>query len=438
MARRDLDTRVLELLHSVSLTTTSHAGHRTWVRRRGCVRSTRSNGVTLRTTSTGRENMSRGLGRVFRPIVRGRPTVVWWLDYGVRGVRYRESSGTTNKADAQRVLRERIRNREAGMLIGRPDRVVLAEYAKSDDGTKKLVGGLRALAEKQYDIDGRRSKDRLVQYWDHLERFFGAGTRVVHVAGVRLDDYAAARLAEGAARQTVNNELAALRRGFRLAIDKGLLAAAPVFKLPKVPNARSGFFEDGDFAALLLELPTDVRDLVQFLRATGWRRDEGRLLRWTSVDRKGGIIRLEDVRSKSGEPRVFPFGLAPAFKALIKRRWAARNGLYVFHRHGQPLGIGALRAAWKRATKRAGLEGMLVHDLRRTAARDFRRAGVSEGEIMKLCGWRTRSMFDRYNIIDEADLAAAVAKRFGNGKQTANMKPSAPVSNSVTSSRSNS
>ncbi len=38
---------------------------------------------------------------------------------------------------------------------------------------------------------------------------------------------------------------------------------------------------------------------------------------------------------------------------------------------------------------------MLLHDLRRTAARDFRRAGVSEGKIMKLCGWQTRSMFDR-------------------------------------------
>jgi hypothetical protein len=40
-------------------------------------------------------------------------------------------------------------------------------------------------------------------------------------------------------------------------------------------------------------------------------------------------------------------------------------------------------------------------DLRRSAARHFRRVGVSEGEIMRLCGWETRSMFDRYNIIDE-------------------------------------
>jgi len=44
---------------------------------------------------------------------------------------------------------------------------------------------------------------------------------------------------------------------------------------------------------------------------------------------------------------------------------------------------------------------------------------VSEGEIMTLCGWKTRDMFDRYNIIDSADRSPAVAQRF-NGKGTAN------------------
>lgn len=87
----------------------------------------------------------------------------------------------------------------------------------------------------------------------------------------------------------------------------------------------------------------------------------------------------------------------------------------MFHRNGVRLGIGALRGGWKRATKRAGLAGSLVHDLRRTAARDFRRAGVDEGAIMAVCGWETRDMVDRYNIIDAADRRAAVGKRFANG-----------------------
>ncbi len=46
---------------------------------------------------------------------------------------------------------------------------------------------------------------------------------------------------------------------------------------------------------------------------------------------------------------------------------------------------------------------------------------------MKPCGWKTQAMFDRYNIIDEIDLAQAVAQRF-NGKPTANTgTPTAPA-----------
>lgn len=270
----------------------------------------------------------------------------------------------------------------------------------------------------------------------HLEAFFGAEARVADISRARVDTYAEQRLAAGRARATVNAELAQLRRGFRLAIEAGLLAVMPVFKLPTPRNARSGFFEEGEFAAVLLELPPDVRDLVTFLRATGWRRDEGRLLQWAAVDLDGGTIRLEEARSKSGRARVFPFGLAPALTELLGARWAARDGLYVFHRDGQPLGVGAVRSAWKRATRRAGVPGRLVHDLRRSAARDFRRAGVSEGEIMRLCGWETRSMFDRYNIIDEDDLARAVAKRFnGNGKVTAKSEAAAVSNDALSSSR---
>ena len=375
----------------------------------------------------------KGQGRVYRPKARGRETKRWWLDYSLRGQRHREPAGTESKAEALRLLRRKITLREDGKMMGRPDRVVLAEYATEPDGTKKLVGGLRALVERQYALDGRKSVKRAQEAFGHLEAFFGAAAKVAELTKAHLDEYAEQRLAAGRARATVNNELAQLRRGFRLAIEAGLLAVMPVFKLPNPHNARSGFFEEGDFAAVLLELPPDVRDLVQFLRATGWRLNEGRLLQWAAVDMDAQTIRLEEARSKSGRPRVFPFGLAPALKALLDARWAANDGLFVFHRHGEPLGVGAIRSAWQRATKRAGAEGRLLHDLRRSAARDFRRAGVSEGEIMKLCGWETRSMFDRYNVIDEADLARAVGQRF-NGKQAANIPPAGPTADSLSSS----
>src|SRR2546422_243120 len=357
----------------------------------------------------------RGQGRVFRPTWtedgQKRTGATWWLDYSVNGKRYREPANTTSTKVAAKLLRDRLGGREAGKLVGSPDKVTLHD--------------LRVLVERQYDLDGRRSKRRIVQCWEHLEAFWGAATRTLDVTPSELDRYAVARLAAGRARQTVNTELSALRRGFKLAIEKGLLAAMPPVKLPKVHNERAGFFAEGDIAALLLELPPDVRPVVQFLHATGWRVSDALTLVWSAVDWDDqapdgamapdpgphACLRLMQAATKGGEARVFPFGQAPELRTLLLERWRVRRGPYVFHRASRR--IRTFRRSWGTACRKAGLVGRLVHDLRRSFARDMRRAGVSEGEIMKLGGWRTRSMFDRYSIIAEADLAAAVAKRYG-------------------------
>ena len=54
--------------------------------------------------------------------------------------------------------------------------------------------------------------------------------------------------------------------------------------------------------------------------------------------------------------------------------------------------------------------GLIFHDLRRTAARNLRRAGIAETVIMKIGGWRTRSVFERYAIVSRGDMVDAMQR----------------------------
>lgn len=71
------------------------------------------------------------------------------------------------------------------------------------------------------------------------------------------------------------------------------------------------------------------------------------------------------------------------------------------------------RGAWKTACDAAGCPGRIPHDFRRTAIRNMTRWGVQEQVAMMLSGHKTRSVFQRYNIVNEEDLRQAAAKLSG-------------------------
>jgi hypothetical protein len=66
------------------------------------------------------------------------------------------------------------------------------------------------------------------------------------------------------------------------------------------------------------------------------------------------------------------------------------------------------------ASAAVGLPGRIPHDFRRTAVRNMVRRGVPERVAMQLTGHKTRSVFERYNIVSDPDLASAARRLSGH------------------------
>ncbi|MFA4947947.1 MAG: site-specific integrase, partial [Candidatus Krumholzibacteriia bacterium] len=219
------------------------------------------------------------------------------------------------------------------------------------------------------------------------------------------------RLEEGASNASVNRELAALKRAFNLGAQAGRVSRDNMPHLPMLEedNTRTGFFEHEQFLALRDALPEYLRGFVTFGYKTGCRFGEIRGLKWAAVNRKEAIVRLEGAETKNKEARWIP--LDRELQAVVTKQASNRRlGCdYVFHLSGRP--VGDIRTAWKAACKAAGCEGMLFHDLRRSAVRNMVRSGIPEQVAMRISGHKTRSVFQRYNIIDDDDLKKAALQQ---------------------------
>jgi integrase len=278
---------------------------------------------------------------------------------------------------------------------------------------KVKVAACFQLTLDEYERLRRKSLRDLKSRWrNHLRDAVG-DLVVSQLTSDVLKRYVHGRLEEGAACGTVNRELAILKHSLKLAQETTppMATTMPKFPMSAEATPRLGFLADATYNRLAQECVKEglwLRGMLAVGCSFAWRKSEVLGLRIRQLDFPGRVIRLDVGSTKNDDGRVVR--MSNEVYELLSACAAGKDDQdFVFTRDGNRRVLD-FRTAWTNACECAGCADLLFHDLRRTGARNLRRLGVSEGVIMKIGGWRTRSIFDRYNIIDDADLADAASR----------------------------
>ncbi len=351
------------------------------------------------------EKRERGTGGLFK--MKGSDK--WYAQIYVNGRPKRVSTRTEVKAEAQAVLRKLLNDADQGKPF-------------QGDVRKTTYGALRDALLHNYVERGNKSlqvtADGSETIWGLavLDKFFEyegedkPGVSVTRMTTDAARDFVRQRQAEGVTNSTINTSLACLRRMLRIAYEDRKIQFVPVIRLLKANPSRKGFLPHEKFEELLGHIPADLKPLITFLYYCGVRLGEALQIQWSQVDLDAAMIRLEDEQTKTGEPRTVPL---PDVLMEMLKKMEPSGAVFVSTN---------LRKAWQKACAAAGLgtlediedsyvkryHGLVIHDLRRSAIRNLRKAGVPEGVAMKISGHKTRSVFDRYNIVDETDVRDAM------------------------------
>lgn len=318
--------------------------------------------------------------------------------------RYHNRTVHGNKKDAEGILTDLLKARNSGTLTVGSDSLLLWDLLED--------------VVRDYRINGQDAAWAKIVI-TRLKPAFGK-MAVSTIRPKHIAKFIESRQAAGAANATINRDLSMLRRAFSIAFTKGTIGSIPFpIKTLAENNVRKGFFEHAEYVRLRAALPAHVKPILTFGYYTGCRLGEILGLQWSQIDLLGRMIRLEPGETKNDEARIIPLQVEDLYQTLAILR-ADRDEHFptfpwVFSRGGKR--ILDIRKAWDGACEAAGLwdaatkhPTRLFHDLRRSGVRNLLRAGVPEKVAMRISGHKTRSVFDRYNIVDERDIVEGMRR----------------------------
>lgn len=368
----------------------------------------------------------------------------WTIQFYVDGHRVKETSGTTVKAEAQAILNQRLAAVSRGEYARPLKPVTVKELYVQMVTRYKGEDRARAVRDLGTPTDLKPDDPKYPPQgrWRHLGPQFGY-VRAANVDTEMLDRYIVLRREQKASAATINRELGALRRCLNLAKQSGRVRSLPHFPMLREDNTREGFIGQREFKRLAFLADQEEPWFRLFLElgfTYGWRQGELLGLRTRQVNLHDGTIRLAPGTTKNKEGRevqmkarvrelltVAVAGKQPDAYVLSRDEPGAERVVdfrWTWYRVCVAAGLGELTcpvceaknavpsnrcAACKRRV-RLEYTGLIPHDLRRSAAKRLRAAGIPESVVMKVGGWKTNAMFRRYAIVDSAEQRQVVER----------------------------
>jgi len=330
--------------------------------------------------------------------LRKAPGKVYWIEYYINGKRKRERIGP-NKAAAEQRLREVLKLRTE------------ERYIDKDPAARLTLGELCKWYLDLPEVKAKDSYDRDEHFISHLKRLLGEGSKIKDITPGKMESYQKTRLAEPSPVHPgktitpceVNKEVTALKVIFNRAIKHGRLKLNPIANVKRLPenNIRQRLLTGDEFKALLNACELHLKPIIEMGYWMGMRKDEIVSLTWPEVDLKKGFIRLPAERTKTDSPRTIP--LHPEVRTTLERLPRGLHTDRVFLRFGQP--FDEIKHSFQSACEKAKIENFTFHDLRHCALNNLRKAGNDFFQIMALSGHKTISVFKRYNLVTEEELA---------------------------------